>query len=109
MTGTTEQRTDTRDGVLVAAAIALMDHIATHHLPFPIDMATPYDGAAPYLRVRVPHAGDQMRWLNTVHVDGEDREDRGEYASITWHVRLPDTGTRIELVGTRSHLEGVSA
>jgi hypothetical protein len=99
----TSTTTENRQGVLAIGLLALAEHIAQHQLPFPMDIYSPAGLDAPYLRIRVSGAGDQMRWLNTVHVDGETSEplDTGDALRLTWHVRLPDTGTRVELVGLR--------
>jgi hypothetical protein len=70
----TSTTTENRQGVLAIGLLALAEHIAQHQLPFPMDIYSPAGLDAPYLRIRVSGAGDQMRWLNTVHVDGETSE-----------------------------------
>lgn len=106
--------------VFTIAARALLDHIETHDLPFPDDLYPDLLGGPPRLVVRV-HGNDAAAWAASVAIDSETNErvapapgSNAPRYRTSWMVRLPDTGTRVEVLTTRpmslvEMLAGVSA
>jgi hypothetical protein len=103
--------TETRDSVIAVGLMALGLHQANHALPAPLAIDLPSPGEPAYIRVRVAGVADQLRWLNTVHLDDQDETPAllDHTVRIVWHVRLPETGTKIELVGLRDVRTAVPA
>jgi hypothetical protein len=94
----------TRDGVVRAGLVALVEHMAEHQLSAPLAIDLPlHPDDAPFVRVRLGGVGQQSAWLDTVEVvdevNGPGATDR--YVATVWHVRLPDTLTRIQLTASR--------
>lgn len=114
MSTTTENQQNTQPGVLRAALVALTSHMAECHLPVPIGIELPTPTQPPYVRVRVAPISAQQAWIDSARLDGQDVEEvtvLGE--RMVFHLHLPDTGTRVELVGLRDadvkRLQAVSA
>jgi hypothetical protein len=96
----TEQ--DTNQGVLRIALVALAMHMTEHLLPPPVAIDLPSSTQPPYVRIRVAPMSAQQAWIDSVHFDGADIEEISPLGDrVVHHVRLPDSGTRIELVGLR--------
>jgi hypothetical protein len=105
---------DTNQGVLRIALVALAMHMTEHLLPPPITIDLPNPTQPPYVRIRVAPMSAQQAWLDSVHFDGSDVEEVSPLGDrVVHHVRLPDSGTRIELVGLRMRdletLQGVAS
>jgi hypothetical protein len=100
------KKRETRNGILRAGLVALVEHMTTHELSAPLSIDLPSDvDEAPSIRVRLGGIGQQHVWLNTVEVVTETNEEpasRAEgYVRTTWVVSLPETCTRVELIGLR--------
>lgn len=95
----------TRDGVLRAGLMALVEHMANHELSAPLSIDLPrMPEDSPSIRVRLAGIGQQSAWLNTVEVVTETNEQAlssDDYVRTTWLVSLPETLSRVELVGLR--------
>jgi hypothetical protein len=93
---------ETRQAVLRIGLFAITQHMLDHELPVPHDIYLETRGGRDTLRVLVSGAGQQMRWLNTVHIDDETQEPVGlGRLRMSWTVRL-DCGITFELVGHRA-------
>lgn len=102
MSTSTDTQPDTSQGVLRAAFVAITEHMADHQLPVPLTIDTPSEGQPPYVRIRVAPMSAQQAWIDTAFIDGEDIVDVTPLGErVVFHLRLPDTGTRVELVGLR--------
>lgn len=105
---------ETRQAVLRIGLFAITQHMLDHDLPVPADIYLSHEDGRDSIRVLVSGAGQQMRWINTVHIDDEHQEPvAGGRLRMAWSVRL-DCGITFELVGHRAGderpvLQGVSA
>lgn len=98
------KKRETRNGILRAGLVALVEHMTTHELSAPLSIDMPTGDEDPSIRVRLAGIGQQHVWLNTVEVITEDNTQAlstDDYVRTTWLVTLPETCTRIELIGLR--------
>lgn len=89
------------DAVLAMGVMAVGLHAATHQLPAPLSIELSLPTEDLFVKVYVPGAGNQQRWLNTIQLDDQVELHFTDYSRFIWHGRLPETGTRIQLVGLR--------
>lgn len=97
------------------AMIALGKHMQRHQLPAPLDIEVDQHTSTIRLVLLGNHSHEE--WLNSVHVDDEhnlyELPPTGElepFFRTTWDVRLPDSGIRVQLRGSRPlPLSAVSA
>ena len=94
---------------------ALADHITTHDLPFPSeiaqDPASRFGGAALDVRIRYDHL---PAWLNSLKVLDESAEflhtvQFGDRMRLAWKAVLPITGVRVDLLTSHYADEQVTA
>lgn len=85
---------------------AIAAHIRENHLPAPLSIESHLTNR----QIVVVLAGYSTHpaWLSSVAIDAEDNEYRAPHAGTfepyfrtTWDVRLPDTGLRVALRGSR--------
>lgn len=88
------------------ALVALGQHMAKHQLPAPLDIEV--DQHTGIIRLVLVGFSTHEQWLNSVHVDEENNAYQlpptgalEPYFRTTWDVRLPDTGIRLQLRGSR--------
>lgn len=92
---------DTRQALLRIGLFAVTQHMLDHDLPVPADIYVSHEEDRDAIRVLVSGAGQQMRWLNTVHIDEEQQEPVSPgRLRMAWKVRM-ECGIRFELVGHR--------
>lgn len=94
---------------------ALADHITTHDLPFPTeiaqDPASKFGGPALVVRIRYDHV---PAWLNSLTIRDESVEifhtvQFGDRMRLAWKAVLPATGVRVDLLTSHFADEQVTA
>jgi hypothetical protein len=98
-------QTPTRDAVNSTSATApvalhaLTNHLIAYKLPLPTCITPPrYAGENLAVRVRWEEVND---WLASVHMDTSGVSVRDSHDLLTYQVRLPDLGVRLEISALR--------